>query len=1176
MIFRRTMQLASVCLAICFYAAAQVNPGSNFLFHIPVPGTDGTRVIGYLANTNDLNADLDVTGPANPTQILPTPDGSRVYLVANGALQVFSATLQALQGINGITGPIRNITMTPDGKYLLIAGAQFYILSTATDAIVATNLGISGAVADFAVSPDSTRAWVLQSIPFFNSITPINLTDLTAGTKVSITRAGDTITYSPQGKLYVPSRNVIAEYDATTLAFVRDTFMQALPGRLHFNLEGTKAYFVDKSETQGFAIVSFTPSTQVTTGWPTNIFTTYRPIFDEIYVAGPGRIFGLERSKSTLWEITDSPLNAAPANMAGFDSSIVFGAAVTNEIPTSRYLYVLTENSARPTLARVSLANGSLETFANALVSTGALRYTGIPPQVGASQVLKFNDAQTLNEGGAAKTLFAYVTDPLGRPIYNQQVTFTTDSASSAATISNASLATNADGFVQADVTVPNVAGTYTITLTAGGATGAFTLTVPSTGGNGGNGGDPEAPPRMTIYRGNGQLIADGNANPIWAPLTVKVVDQSGNPQGGVTVNFTLLEGYGQPFPNAAVTNEFGYAAVDYQVYGMTDQYAFFRNTIRASSDVGSVEFSEISFNKSLLSPDLVPMSTSILTPDRATVRRGDVTPRLFAVEIHSTRSPQIGEAVTGFGVRASRGDSEMILDSIHLDTPAGTCVNDILSDTNGVAVCDFQASCSLDAPTQIRFAIGEVFFHPMVVIPAPGSGRLLTYVSGNDQSANVGQAIASPLIATLTDNCGDPVVNQTVTWTVTQGAATLLGTSSTTNNNGQVFTRVTMGQAAGVIKVTVAAEGAEPVVFTLNATVSVSSITLNSGGGQTVNTGEAFPSPIVFTLRTSSGTPVGPNISVNFALTGSGSLGNTQATTNANGQVQTTVTAGPNPGSMVVTATYANLSASANLTVRPPTLPLTAASFSNAASGATGLVPCGLAVAVGNGLAPNVNGVVNGSPFGGFGPFDTLVSGVSLRINGVLAPILAVSNQNGKQQVNFQTPCEATPGNATVVVTVNGVETTIQGVPVFAAQPGISTFIENGKNYPVVLRAKDNSLVRPNNLPSTGETLYLLYVTGMGLVTPSTATNQNGGQNQTAILQPNIGVNNRGNTTQAARYSFGQIGLYYIEFKIDRDPAKGVGQVSTDVPFTVLVNVNGTPMFSQPGVLLPGMVEAQ
>jgi uncharacterized protein (TIGR03437 family) len=229
------------------------------------------------------------------------------------------------------------------------------------------------------------------------------------------------------------------------------------------------------------------------------------------------------------------------------------------------------------------------------------------------------------------------------------------------------------------------------------------------------------------------------------------------------------------------------------------------------------------------------------------------------------------------------------------------------------------------------------------------------------------------------------------------------------------------------------------------------------------------------------------------------------------------------------------------------------------------------LATAVGAGLVPTP-GVISG--IGAFGPLPYSLGDVqSLRVNNILAPIQAVSNQNGKQQINFQVPCETAPGNATVVVRVNGVDTTVSNVPVFVGQPGIFTYAgPSGKLYGAVLRVKDGSYITPSNYAPTGENFYLI-LTGLGLVTPNTATNS-GGNNQTVNLTTVVGVNNGGVPTQPARYLPGSIGVYYVEFTIPKTSTAAPGTVLlTDTPLAVFVNINGQPVFGNP-VLLPGVVQ--
>jgi uncharacterized protein (TIGR03437 family) len=335
----------------------------------------------------------------------------------------------------------------------------------------------------------------------------------------------------------------------------------------------------------------------------------------------------------------------------------------------------------------------------------------------------------------------------------------------------------------------------------------------------------------------------------------------------------------------------------------------------------------------------------------------------------------------------------------------------------------------------------------------------------------------------------------------------------------------------------------------------------------------QAFTNPVVFQVRDNSNNPVGAGVNVNFSISGAGSINPTSAATNAQGQVQSVVTAGGTTGSITITASYLTLTASATLTVRPQGPVISSTSFTNAASGANGMVACGLVTAVGTGLTPTLsNGVLSG--LSAFGPLPFSLGDIdSITVNQVSAPIQSVANVNGKQQVNFQVPCETQTGSASVVVTVRGTASTITGVPVLAGQPGIFTYAgPNGKVYGAVIRLKDGSYITPSNLAPTGEN-FLLILTGLGQTTPPTVTDS-AGLNQSLLLQTIVGVNNLGVPVQAAGYLQGQIGIDYIQFTIPKTSTAAPGTVlNTDVPLAAAVIVNGVPVFGN-SVLLPGVVQ--
>jgi adhesin/invasin len=379
----------------------------------------------------------------------------------------------------------------------------------------------------------------------------------------------------------------------------------------------------------------------------------------------------------------------------------------------------------------------------------------------------------------------------------------------------------------------------------------------------------------------------------------------------------------------------------------------------------------------------------------------------------------------------------------------------------------------------------------------------------------------------------------------------------------------VTLGSTSGQVVVRVSIANATPAEFTLTTNLVINSVTLISGGGQSANPSSAFANPVVFEVRDNNGAAVGAGVTLNFSANNGASLGSSSATTNAQGRAQTTVTAGTQIGTITVTAGVSGKTATAELQVRPPTLPLDANSFTNAASRDAGLVPCGLGTLTGAGLAPTPGTFASG--VSAFGPWQTTVAGVSIRVNGVLSPIQVVANQNGVQSVNFQTPCQTQPGVATVVVTVNGTDTTISNVPVYVAQPGIFTYSQDGKSYGAVIRIKDGSYITPDNPAPTGEDYYLI-LTGLGQGTPALTTNS-AGLDQTVNTTMVVGVNNGGVPSQVARYLTGNTGIYYIRFTIPRQAGAATGTILRDVPLATFAVVNGQIVFGNP-TLLPAILQ--
>jgi adhesin/invasin len=440
-------------------------------------------------------------------------------------------------------------------------------------------------------------------------------------------------------------------------------------------------------------------------------------------------------------------------------------------------------------------------------------------------------------------------------------------------------------------------------------------------------------------------------------------------------------------------------------------------------------------------------------------------------------------------------------------------------------------------------------------VVITSGTAQNVALTSGNNQTGNAGQLLQSPLVATVTDGCGIPVTGAHVTWTVTGGSATLSKTVSTSGSSGQVSTFVNFGSTPGPVTVTASFATSSTVTFTVTSQAVVSSMTILNGNNQTVTVGNAFPQSLTVQIKDASGNPI-PGATVNFAVSaGNASVSPTSAQTDSQGRAATIASAAQNPGNITVTASYLSVSATFSLTAVPQGPVVNAANFQNAASFQAGLVPCGLATATGSGLAPGITGTVSGASFLGALPYT--LNGLSLSVNGTPAPIYTLTNANGKQQVTFQTPCEAAPGSGTVVIQLNGATTTVQNVTILQIQPGI--FFSTGTNgtaYGEVIDSNGNYLTAQN--PAKRGQNYYLIATGLGQLTPATSTDAAGVNGQNVALPVIVGVSGAGVPVFEQIYAPGYVGLYVIGFTIPTTNPAG-----TDQPLVVGVTVNGQVVFS-------------
>ncbi|MBI4442797.1 MAG: hypothetical protein HY649_05415 [Acidobacteria bacterium] len=208
-----------------------------------------------------------------------------------------------------------------------------------------------------------------------------------------------------------------------------------------------------------------------------------------------------------------------------------------------------------------------------------------------------------------------------------------------------------------------------------------------------------------------------------------------------------------------------------------------------------------------------------------------------------------------------------------------------------------------------------------------------------------------------------------------------------------------------------------------------------------------------------------------------------------------------------------------------------------NAASYWPGLPPWGIASLFGTGLT-NVRGVITADKV----PLPTELAGTSVYVDGNRAPIFAVANIGGQEQINFQVPVNA--GVVRLGVCNNSV--CKEFFTLLSNRPGI--FVSNGQ--PAIQHGSDYSPVSFANPARRGEAI-VIYATGLGATTPAVPI---GSPAPFGMLSTCSSVPRRpplvriGGTNAALLFcglAPGFVGLYQLNVEVPADAPSGLADLA-------------------------------
>lgn len=181
--------------------------------------------------------------------------------------------------------------------------------------------------------------------------------------------------------------------------------------------------------------------------------------------------------------------------------------------------------------------------------------------------------------------------------------------------------------------------------------------------------------------------------------------------------------------------------------------------------------------------------------------------------------------------------------------------------------------------------------------------------------------------------------------------------------------------------------------------------------------------------------------------------------------------------------------------------------------------------------------------------PLPTNLLSVQVMVNGTPAPIFAVDNVNGQQQVNFQVPFEvAGQSTATIQVVDNGSPGNTITVPVIATQPGMFTYTVGSTTYGAILHAT-YQLANTASPATAGETV-LIYCTGLGAVSPTPSDGAAAAGSATTVMTPTVTIGGLPAMVDYSGLAPDFVGLYQINAEV---PA---GLASGNQP--VIINIGG------------------
>ena len=324
----------------------------------------------------------------------------------------------------------------------------------------------------------------------------------------------------------------------------------------------------------------------------------------------------------------------------------------------------------------------------------------------------------------------------------------------------------------------------------------------------------PDVAAAMAKVGGEGQFAAAGER--LAEPLTVKVVDQYGNPIAGATVAWGVTAGGGSLETPTATTNATGVATVH-----LTLGTAVGSNEVSATvSGIAPVSFTATG----------QPGATAALTIVDGNDQRapaGTLLPAPLVVRITDARGNSVPGVVVSWAVTSG----------------GGTLGPTTISDAEGKATAQLTLGTTAGTNT-VSATVGAL---PAVTFSATASAvvQSLTKVSGDQQFGAFDEKLLRPLVVLARDRLGNPVEGAEITWTAT-APGVVSPASLRTDANGLASVEWIPGKLGSVAATALSGTNGFATFTATGTSARASSAVIVSGNMQSGVVGARLAAPLI------------------------------------------------------------------------------------------------------------------------------------------------------------------------------------------------------------------------------------------------------------------------------------------------------------------------------------------